>query len=58
MAVPTTTPQCNCGRRGTPHEGRCIYCMEHDQIWRIWQEVKHIMNKANLKTERLDGYGR
>lgn len=39
-------PTCNCGRRGTQSEGRCIYCMEHDQSWRIWQQVQQIMAAA------------
>lgn len=39
-------PLCNCGRRGTPHEGHCIYCMEKDADWRIWQQVKQIMADA------------
>lgn len=48
--VPYTpnVPPCNCGRRGTPHEGHCVYCMEKDQSWRIWQTVKQVMASALL----------
>lgn len=38
--------ECNCGRRGTPNEGRCIYCMEGDRDWRIWIKVREIIANA------------
>lgn len=36
-------PECNCGRRGTRREGCCIYCMEQNLDWRIWQTVRKIV---------------
>jgi hypothetical protein len=37
---------CNCGRKGTPREGCCIYCKEHDPDWRMWVAVQRIIAEA------------
>ena len=44
-------PPCICGRRGTEREGHCMYCMEKDQSWRIWQQAKEIMARALLSAK-------
>jgi hypothetical protein len=40
---------CNCGRRGTRREGRCVYCMESTLEGRISMVLHDIANKAGAQ---------